>query len=591
MTNVTATYLTTNNGGRVPTKSVSTSTISLLPRPIANLSHHRKTNVPKKSTTTTDKKQRSTTTPQVHRRRTSSTSSLTNNWLTGIFSQPKKTIKSAIRLSFDNNHSDWQIGEDSIRYIGSKHKKKFDFDHVFRGTATNQNMFDTCVKPTIRNVMKGLSGTVFTYGQPGSGKSHTMFGNKKDPGILSFAFDTVFDSIKEDDDHEYILYLSFFEIANEVIRDLLVEQSTGLKIADDNKRRGAYVASLREQVITSSTDALQYIQKGEANRYLLSTNYDSHHSRAHTFIQLTVEKRELYKMSHSSSASVISSASSTTSSSSRKTRVPKIKRRENIQISYLYLIDLASNDKSVYQVLKNPINKSCLALEAIVHNLSETGKSAGHPLPPYHDSKLTRLLQPSFMGQHNVVCICTVDMESAVQDEIPTLETLNFATRIRRIPAAPKICDISEDKSLLVRYTNEISFLSLKLEKLERDNQENRHDLVKIKSVLEQRLYCKSRFILTSKSTLNSVQKYIATAEDDEEDPWKVIDKLRVDFETLAASNSTQFGQLKSVMEETRSLPDEIAQLEAELNITRAELQVTQLLVNERDSSLGLRLK
>lgn len=91
------------------------------------------------------------------------------------------------------------------------------------------------------------------------------------------------------------------------------------------------------------------------------------------------------------------------------------------------------------------------------------------------------------MGQHNVVCICTVDMESAVQDEIPTLETLNFATRIRRIPATPKICDISEEKSLLVRYTNEISFLSLKLEKLERDNQENRHDLAKIKSVLEQR--------------------------------------------------------------------------------------------------------
>lgn len=132
MTNVTSTttYLTTNNGGRLPTKSVSTSTISLLPRPIANLSHHRKTNVPKKSTTTTDKKQRATTTPQVHRRRTSSTSSnssLTSNWLTGIFSQPKKTIKSAIRLSFDNNDSDWQIGADSIRYIGSKHKKKFDF--------------------------------------------------------------------------------------------------------------------------------------------------------------------------------------------------------------------------------------------------------------------------------------------------------------------------------------------------------------------------------------------------------------------------------------------------------------------------------
>jgi hypothetical protein len=140
-------------------------------------------------------------------------------------------------------------------------------------------------------------------------------------------------------------------------------------------------------------------------------------------------------------------------------------------------------------VLKNPINKSCLALEAIVHNLSETGKSAGYPLPPYHDSKLTRLLQPSFTGQSNVVCLCTMDMEAAIQDEIPALDTLNFASRIKRIPITPKTCEISEDRSLLVRYTNEISFLSLKLEKLEREQQVNnrRSNLTKIRSVLEQR--------------------------------------------------------------------------------------------------------
>lgn len=90
------------------------------------------------------------------------------------------------------------------------------------------------------------------------------------------------------------------------------------------------------------------------------------------------------------------------------------------------------------------------------------------------------------MGQHNVVCICTVDMESASQDEIPTFETLNFASRIKRIPTAAKICEISEDRSLLARYTNEITFLSLKLEKLETEK-ENRSDLAKIKSVLKQR--------------------------------------------------------------------------------------------------------
>jgi peptidoglycan hydrolase CwlO-like protein len=94
--------------------------------------------------------------------------------------------------------------------------------------------------------------------------------------------------------------------------------------------------------------------------------------------------------------------------------------------------------------------------------------------------------------------------------------------------------------------------------------------------------------ILTSKSIFH--HHLGQPNEDEEEDPWKVINKLRLDFDSLAASSSTQLGQLNSVMEETRNLPDEIAQLEAELNITRAELQVTQLLVNERDPTLRLRL-
>lgn len=74
--------------------------------------------------------------------------------------------------------------------------------------------------------------------------------------------------------------------------------------------------------------------------------------------------------------------------------------------------------------------------------------SAGHPLPPYHDSKLTRLLQPTFQGQHYLVNICTVDLVSASQDEMPTLDTFNFAARIRKISVSPKLCDVSNAANL-----------------------------------------------------------------------------------------------------------------------------------------------
>ncbi|EPB90498.1 hypothetical protein HMPREF1544_02707 [Mucor circinelloides 1006PhL] len=596
-------YLTADGHttSRIPVKSASTS----LPRRTLTSSTSANTTISSRQKTTlvpatgtlkpskSNIKQRATTTPQVHRRRTSSTSSNASsgsNWLTSIFSSnstpmtKKKRVKSVIKLSVEKDSCDWQLESDHVlRYLGPKSSKKFEFDHIFRASSTNRNLFDSSVKSTIQDVMLGLNGTnqgtkddlrtnivtrsnwftgtVFTYGQPGTGKSY-------------------------DDNHEFILSLSCFEIANEVIKDLFSEQGEALKISDENKRRGAYVMSLREQIITSPMEALQYIKRAEANRYLLTSNYDIHHSRAHTFIQLTVEKREKQtaatKPPASSNVSVVSSTSSSTSSSSRRTRVPQ-KRRANVQISYLYLIDMASNDKSIFQTMKSPINKSCLALEAVVYNLSEAGKSAGHPLPPYHDSKLTRLLQPTFMGQHHVVSICTVDMEFASQDEIPTLDILSFASRIRRIPVSPKTCEVSDERSLLVKYLNNITFLTLKLEKLEKDQAESSTDLSGIRSVLEQRA---SRLILSSKSAILS---HSSLVEDENDDPWRVISQLRQEFDTLAADKDTQLGQLKSVMEETKSLPDEIAQLEAELNITRAELQVTQLLVNEASSSSNLR--
>ncbi|GAN03005.1 hypothetical protein MAM1_0032d02455 [Mucor ambiguus] len=399
--------------------------------------------------------------------------------------------------------------------------------------------------------------------------------NSHDLGIVPLSFETVFESIKNDTNHEFILSLSCFEITNEVIRDLFSEQGEALKISDENKRRGAYVMSLREQIITSPMEALQYIKRAEGMSLAQWKRY-------------TIEKREkqaaAMKLSASSNISIVSSTSSSTSSSSRRTRVPQ-KKRNNVQISYLYLIDMASNDKSIFQTLKSPINKSCLAFEAVVYNLSEAGKSAGHPLPPYHDSKLTRLLQPAFMGQHHVVSICTVDMESASQDEIPTLDILSFASRIKRIPVSPKPCEVSDERSLLIKYSNNFAFLTLKLEKLDRDQAESSTDLSSIRSVIKQRLHNASRLILSSQSV---IQNHLSHVEDEHDDPWRVISQLRQEFDTLAADKDTQLGQLKSVMEETRSLPDEIAQLEAELNITRAELQVTQLLVNEASSPSAL---
>jgi uncharacterized small protein (DUF1192 family) len=114
-----------------------------------------------------------------------------------------------------------------------------------------------------------------------------------------------------------------------------------------------------------------------------------------------------------------------------------------------------------------------------------------------------------------------------------------------------------------------VAFLTTKLDKLDKEQGQITKDLSNIKFVLEQRLHNKSRLILSSQSLLNNPPRLNNIYHDDDDDPWKMITQLRQPTD-----------HLKSVTE----LPDEkIAQLEAELNMTRAELQVTQLLVNEKN--------
>lgn len=250
-----------------------------------------------------------------------------------------------------------------------------------------------------------------------------------------------------------------------------------------------------------------------------------------------------------------SSSNSTTTHMARKTKTPK--HKPSLYVSYLSMIDLASNDKSIYQIHKNALNKSCFALESIVHNLSEAGKSPGHPSPPYHDSKLTRLLQPMFTGHHNGLSICTVDMEASSRDEIPTLDTFNFAARIRKIGVSPKLTELSEEKSTLVKIKKNLVLLHSKLEKM--NEQSENGNIGELRNVIGQKIHERTSYILSSKSS-------------------------------QLFNNQREVEEYRHDLDDNKCIPDRIAQLEAELHITKAELQVAQLMVSESIDSSPLRL-
>ncbi|KAI8067533.1 kinesin motor domain-containing protein [Gongronella butleri] len=275
-------------------------------------------------------------------------------------------------------------------------------DRVFHD-CNNEEVYQAMVEPLIQQSMDGYNATVFTYGQTASGKTH--MGSDVEPGIIPRAVDDVFNYIKMTSNNEFLLRVSYLEIYNETIRDLLAPDNDNLKIHED-PHRGTYVAQATEQVVTGAQQVMDVIRRGETNRHISTTDYNLHSSRSHTLFQMVIESRKPNQ---------------------------HVRSKASVKISQLNLIDLAGSEKAASNQDRRKegafINKSLLTLGTVIAKLTEPGRIAGHI--PYRDSKLTRLLQSSLSGRARVVVICTISPTLFTVDE--SINTLKFAARVKKI--------------------------------------------------------------------------------------------------------------------------------------------------------------
>ncbi|KAL2585737.1 hypothetical protein AAZV13_13G012600 [Glycine max] len=310
--------------------------------------------------------------------------------------------------------------------------------------------------------MEGINGTVFAYGVTSSGKTHTMHGEQKSPGIIPLAVKDVFSIIQETPGREFLLRVSYLEIYNEVINDLLDPTGQNLRIREDVQ--GTYVEGIKEEVVLSPAHALSLIATGEEHRHVGSNNFNLVSSRSHTIFTLTVE------------------------SSSRDENIGE----EDVTLSHLHLIDLAGSESSKTETTGlrrkegSYINKSLLTLGTVIAKLTD-GKATHIP---YRDSKLTRLLQSSLSGHGRISLICTVTPASSSSEE--THNTLKFAHRSKHVEIKASQNKIMDEKSLIKKYQKEISELKQELQQLKRGMVENpnmaassQEDLVTLKLQLE----------------------------------------------------------------------------------------------------------
>ncbi|GMH29342.1 hypothetical protein Nepgr_031185 [Nepenthes gracilis] len=312
------------------------------------------------------------------------------------------------------------------------------YDRVFGPITTTRRVYDVAAQHVVSGAMEGINGTIFAYGVTSSGKTHTMHGDQRSPGIIPLAVKDAFSIIQETPSREFLLQVSYLEIYNEVVNDLLNPAGQNLKIREDHQ--GIFVEGIKEEVILSPAHALSLIATGEEHRHVGSTNFNLLSSRSHTIFTLTIESSPCGENSEG----------------------------EAVNLSQLHLIDLAGSESSkaettgVRRKEGSYINKSLLTLGTVISKLTE-GRATHIP---FRDSKLTRLLQSSLSGHGRVSLICTVTPSSSNAEE--THNTLKFAHRAKCIEIQAAQNKIIDEKSLIKKYQNEIRMLKEELEQLKK---------------------------------------------------------------------------------------------------------------------------
>lgn len=381
--------------------------------------------------------------------------------------------------------------------------------------------------------MEGYHGTVFAYGMTGTGKTFSMQGTATSPGVIPLAITDIFSYIRETPHREFLLRVSYLEIYNEKIHDLLSPMTAGgvspgasqpeeIKLREDSKR-GVYASPLKEEIVQSPTQLLRVIARGDQSRRTRSTQYNAQSSRSHAVVQIVVESRER--------APVASIA--------QGKRAPLVPG--GVLVSTLSMIDLAGSERAAENKERRTegahINKSLLTLGTVIARLSGEKDSSGNPTDkegkhlPYRDSKLTRLLQPALSGNSLVSILCTIQIGSAGSVASAsghtgeTLNTLKFASRAKNniVSHAKRSEEAfgneaeSGSKALLERYRTEIVNLRGQLDNQSRAQAEReekhletraqqRHEeqmleMQLARTALKERIEHLNRLILSSKST------------------------------------------------------------------------------------------
>ena len=341
-----------------------------------------------------------------------------------------------------------------------KPKTRAEFDNVFGPESSTEDIFDKVGADIVESAMRGINGTIFAYGQTSSGKTFTMNGDELGdfPGILPLSALHIFDMIERDTENRlYLVRVSFVEIYNEVVTDLLNPKGGPIRIRE-SRERGVFVEA-QEEFVDDFDALISVFERGSKSRHVGSTSMNERSSRSHTIFRITIESKER-KECGSESDRRISTGSTSSQVSVASDASEDASDDSAVLVATLSLVDLAGSENArntgaqgVRLREGGNINKSLLTLSGVIKSLS-AAKGAASAHHRFRDSKLTRLLQPSLVGNCRTSIIACIT--AAVTHAEETRSTLRFASSAKTLKTKTKVNEVLDDAAMIKRLKKQL---------------------------------------------------------------------------------------------------------------------------------------
>ncbi|XP_011493839.1 PREDICTED: kinesin-like protein KIF14 [Ceratosolen solmsi marchali] len=324
----------------------------------------------------------------------------------------------------------------------------FIYDHCFisyndplkKGHANQESVFNTIGIPLVQSAFEGYNVCLLAYGQTGSGKSYSMMGSESaqpnsleihsDAGIIPRFCHEIFSRTKLDNYINTTVEISYFEIYNEKIHDLLISNNNGTKKAPLKVREhpvfGPYIVDLSQHIVQNYSDLKGWLKVGNSQKATAATGMNEKSSRSHSIFTIILTQ--------------------TRSKGSSSREVDEVSRRSKINLVDLAGSERLSNTCASGNRLREgvSINKSLLTLGKVIGSLADSTNDRKRSFVPYRESVLTWLLKESLGGNSRTAMLGTISPANVHLEE--TLATLRYAYQARAIVNRIRINENPNDR-------------------------------------------------------------------------------------------------------------------------------------------------